>query len=432
MNLSNREWYLFQKKSLLILLYLYYINDVSYDGITFKSFGFKFDPTINFKVFVNSKKGHLHKYGVHIYNSVFGVNFEEIDIMGNVNIVKVKNISDSYIYEPNSSVNIYFDESNFYAIGFVEGEKIDFKLRKSIAKKDDLLYFLNSYNVENINSSASSFLLWILKLHTHNLHIDLIMGAGINCDYGAKDWKSLVNALNLEFVNGDKEAISEIKHYVGQELFVNCKFLNTAGFDINKSLNNELYEFEEAKSFNDPDSTLYHCVNFIEKHPHISVITYNYDTNLEYLLKKRTIKYVTIYDDNSYVDQGVLVDIYHVHGLLPYEKNNEHKYTDSLIFNESEYFYLYNNPYAWNIYKQLHDFKFNACILIGISLTDPNMKRLLELARNYLKFNFIFIKREEGYSEKTYRDVTNYMFNYDLITIWVDDYEDIGKWLEMI
>ena len=39
MNLSNREWYLFQKKSLLILLYLYYINDVSYDGITFKSFG---------------------------------------------------------------------------------------------------------------------------------------------------------------------------------------------------------------------------------------------------------------------------------------------------------------------------------------------------------------------------------------------------------
>lgn len=60
------------------------------------------------------------------------------------------------------------------------------------------------------------------------------------------------------------------------------------------------------------------------------------------------------------------------------------------------------------------------------------MKRLLELARNYLKFNFIFIKREEGYSEKTYRDVTNYMFNYDLITIWVDDYEDIGKWLEMI
>lgn len=80
MNLSNREWYLFQKKSLLILLYLYYINDVSYDVITFKSFGFKFDPTINFKVFVNSKKGHLHKYGVHIYNSVFGVTLKKLTL----------------------------------------------------------------------------------------------------------------------------------------------------------------------------------------------------------------------------------------------------------------------------------------------------------------------------------------------------------------
>ena len=46
MNLSNREWYLFQKKSLLILLYLYYINDVSYDGITFKSFGFNNSSSI--------------------------------------------------------------------------------------------------------------------------------------------------------------------------------------------------------------------------------------------------------------------------------------------------------------------------------------------------------------------------------------------------
>ena len=60
------------------------------------------------------------------------------------------------------------------------------------------------------------------------------------------------------------------------------------------------------------------------------------------------------------------------------------------------------------------------------------MKRLLELARNYLKFNFIFIKKEADFSEKTYRDVTNYMFNYDLITIWIDEYAEIRKWLEQI
>lgn len=432
MNVDARESYLFQKKSLLILLYLYYLKDVGWDSVTFRSFGFQFDPTINFKVIVNSKKGHLHKYGVHIFHSRSGVNFERLDLMGNVNIVKVKDLGSVDLYEPLSSINIYFDESDFYATGYIEGEKISFRLRPSVAKKDTLLYFLNSSRPEEVNRSAPSFLLWLLKLHLNNLDVDLVMGAGINCDYGAKDWKSLINALNVEFCKGDDKALSEIKHYVGRELFVSCKFLNTAGFDIGRSLNRELYEFKEAKSFSDPDSTLYHCVDFLAAHPGVSVITYNYDTNLEYLLKKRGLRYVTVYDDSSYVSRDAEVEIYHVHGILPYDKYEESKYTDSLIFNESEYYYLYNNPYSWNISKQLHDFKFRTCLLIGISLTDPNMKRLLELARNYLKFNFIFMKKEDGFSEKTYSDVTNYMFSYDLITIWIDDYAEIGTWLKSI
>lgn len=65
-------------------------------------------------------------------------------------------------------------------------------------------------------------------------------------------------------------------------------------------------------------------------------------------------------------------------------------------------------------------------------MTDPNMKRLLELSRNYLKFNFIFLKREKGMDSKTYRDVTNYLFTYDLITIWIDDYKEIGAYLENV
>lgn len=429
---NDRESYLFQKKSLIILLFLYYLNDVSYDAISFKSFGFHFDASCNFKVYINSKKGHLHKYGVHILDTGSTVDIEEIDLMGNVNIIKVKSINSLECYEPHSSINIYFDESNFLATGYIEGQKVRFKLRDSQAKKDDLLYFLNGEVKEDKNSSASCFVLWLLRLYTTQLHLDLVMGAGINLDYGAKDWETLINAMNIEFCHGDVKSIDEIKHYVGKELFVSCKFLNTAGFDVYTTLHHELYEFEEAKSFNDPDSTLYRCVDFIARQKGINVITYNYDTNLEYLLKKRGIRYVCVYDDTSFVERQTGVEIYHVHGLLPYENYKNEKFTNSLVFNESEYYYLYNNPYSWNIAKQLHDFKMKACIFIGISLTDPNMKRLLELARNYLKFNFIFMKKKKGCSEKTFRDVTNYMFNYDLITIWIDEYSEIGRWLEAI
>jgi hypothetical protein len=435
MNKEEREDYIFQKKCLLILLFIFYISDVSYDSVTLRSFGFHFDPSCNFKAIVTSKKEHFHKYTVHIFPTLFGINLQTLDVMGNVNMLKVKKVRESELYEPSASINVYFDDNEFIATGFVEGQKIEYCTTKQDQGnyQSELIYRLNDdASTKGKNTSAESFLLWLLKLYTTRLPTDLVMGAGINQDYGAKNWSELLSALNTDFYQGDQKSADEVKHYVGKELFTSSMILKTSGFDTYKSLCHELYEFKEAKSFNDCDSTLYKCVDFIQAHPGVSIITYNYDTNLEYLLKKRSLRYTTIYDDNSFVTKDSICDIYHVHGLLPYDRYDQKKFTDSLIFNESDYYYLYNNPYSWNIAKQLHDFKFHSCLFIGISLTDPDMKRLLELASNYMKFNFIFVKKEDGYSASVYKDITAYFFSFDLITIWVDKYEDIGEWLKKI
>ena len=435
MRKEDRENYLFQKKCLLVLLFLYYLNDVSFDAITLRSFGFHFDPSCAFKCIVKSKKNHIHKYVVHVFLSQYGVNYENMDVMGNVNFIRVKKIEGIEFYQPEASLNIYFDGAQFVCSGFIEGKNIErtYIKKDKNSVTDELLYHLsNDFKNDSCNSSASSFILWLLKFYTYKLHTDLIIGAGINEEYGAKTWSGLLDALNNDFYKGDYKFANEIKHYVGKELFTSSMVLKTSGFDAYKSLNRELYMFEAHKSFNDPNCTLYKIVDYIKDHKGTSVITYNYDTNLEYLLNKREIRYTTIYDDSSFINLDSSVDIYHVHGLLPYDKYNEKRFTDSLIFNESEYYYLYNNPYSWNIAKQLHDFKFNTCIFIGISLTDPDMKRLLELANNYLKFNFIFVKKEPNYSETVYKDITTYFFTFDLIAIWIDEYSDIGKYLSSI
>lgn len=429
MKKNLREKYIFNKKCLLILLYLFYINDVSYKDIIFRSFGFHFDPKCNYKVIVNSKKNHLHKYVVHIYNSIFKLNLEEQDVMGNINFIRVKDVSSFDPYLPLSSLNIYFDESSFFATGFIEGKKVDYDFKndnKSIFK-GELLYSLNSKKEKEV-----SFILYLLKLYSYRLNFDLVLGAGVNIDYGIKGWKELVETLSDKFYESNKERINEIKDYMGNELFVSSKMLNCNNFDTYKELHDELYLFKMKKSFDDSSSTLALLADFIGNHTKTNVITYNYDTNLEYLLKKRGILYNSTYDDNSFLIKEAKTNIYHVHGLLPFEKYKEDKFTDSLIFNESEYYYLYNNPYSWNIAIQLHEFKFNTNLFIGISLTDPNMKRLLELAENPLKFNFIFMKKEDGYEEKTYIDVTNYFFQYDLITIWIDEYKEIEEWLKAL
>ena len=430
----ERDRYIFSKKCLLILLYLFYINNVDYESITFRSFGFNFDPSCNFKVIINSKKGNIHKYVVHIYESFMKVNLETLDVMGNINIVKVKNIQAIYDrYVPSSSLNVYFDESNFIADGYIEGKHFNYTLKQKENElyKDELLHYLNSFS-KNLNTNGDTFILWLLKLYSFRLPTDLVIGAGINCEYGAKDWKEMIASLNSEFYSNQERLIEESKHYVGDELFVSSKVLKTNGLDVYKSLNRELYLFDPLCSFDDVSSTLYNCVNYIERHKGTTIITYNYDTNLEYLLKKRNLRYCTVYDENSFIVKDSVANIFHVHGLLPFDKYKEERFTNSLIFSESEYFYLYNNPYSWNISKQLHDFTFNTCIFIGISLTDPNMKRLLELSANYLKFNFIFLKKEKGYSSKTFKDLTNYYFTYDLIPIWINEYADIASWLNGI
>lgn len=434
MEKKEKDTYLFEKKSLVVFLYLMYINNISYERVNLRSFGFNFDPKCNFKAIIRSAKEHDHKYSIRIFPNQRGVNYDTLDVMGNVNIVKVKDIREFDAFEPEASLNIYFDEVQFFAIGYIEGKAFKYKSKNNRSDvTDNLLYFLiNSKEEYNVNSSAENFLSYLVKFFTNKLKTDLVMGAGINADYGAKSWPELIQALNTEFYKGKEEFANQISSYVGKELFTSSMIMKASGFDSYKSINHELYEFKEAKSFHDPDSTLYRCVDFLEKHPGTEVITYNYDTNLEYLLKKRNLRYVTIYDDSAFNDKEVVTAIYHVHGLLPYDRYNETRFTDSLIFNESEYYYLYNNPYSWNIAKQLHDFKFNTCIFIGISLTDPDMKRLLELAKNYLKFNFIFLKKTKGYSSAVYKALTTYFFTFDLIVIWIDEYDEIGKWLNII
>ena len=428
MDKRSRDNYLFQKKALLLLLYSYYCNNVNYEDVTLRSFGFSFDPTCNFKAIVKSKKDHIHKYTVHIYNSLFRVNLEQMDVMGNVNIVKVKNAKED-LYVPSASINIYFDGDDFHTIGYIEGKEFE-ETSLDHEKNQDLMKVLMMKEVKN--DFADSFVLWLMRFYSVKLPTDLVMGAGINKDYGAKNWMELINSLNLQFYAGEESSKEEIKHYVGEEVFTSPSLMQQKGFKLYKELAKELYEFEEAKSFNDPDSTLYKCVDFLEAHPGTSVITYNYDTNLEYLLKKRNALYSTIYDDNSFTVKGAVATIYHVHGLLPYGKYDQDKFTDSIIFNESDYYYLYNNPYSWNIAKQLHDFKFNVCFFIGISLTDPDMKRLLELGQNYLKFNFIFMKKEKGYAERVFDTISSYFFTFDLIIIWVNEYSEIGDWLKLL
>jgi hypothetical protein len=111
-----------------------------------------------------------------------------------------------------------------------------------------------------------------------------------------------------------------------------------------------------------------------------AVVTYNFDDVFERYLIRAAIRHRSIYREASIADRDEL-PVYHVHGFLP---ENRGVYADLdralLVFSEEGYHDLYSDPYHWSNLVQLNLLRETTVLMIGLSLTDPNLRRLLEIA----------------------------------------------------
>lgn len=107
------------------------------------------------------------------------------------------------------------------------------------------------------------------------------------------------------------------------------------------------------------------------------IITYNFDNILETYLEKENIKYYPVFNNNT--PQAGL-SIYHVHGFIPMEKGNIA--TPMPVLSEEQYHAVYANAYNWGNVEQLHALNRTTCFFIGLSMNDPNLRRILEISHN--------------------------------------------------
>jgi hypothetical protein len=67
-----------------------------------------------------------------------------------------------------------------------------------------------------------------------------------------------------------------------------------------------------------------------------------------------------------------------VHGYLPRSGNIPDD--TELVFSEDAYHGQFIEPFSWSNLIQLNKLTQNTCLLVGVSLTDPNMRRLPDVA----------------------------------------------------
>ena len=181
------------------------------------------------------------------------------------------------------------------------------------------------------------------------------------------------------------------------------------------------------------DSTLNGISDFIQNNNQTikAVVTYNFDDLLRKYLDDRKIEHVSIFDGSkSYSNDQI--PIYHVHGYLPKDDDINN---DSVIFGEKEYHIQYGDPHSWQNMIPLKFLRENTVLFIGLSMEDPNLRRLLDIGYRYFnspKHYLLYSKKRwessdekisnifRGMEDRTFRDL-------GLKIIWINDHDEINE-----
>jgi hypothetical protein len=238
----------------------------------------------------------------------------------------------------------------------------------------------------------------------------LVLGAGISVPFGVPTWESLLQRLMVFTIEKDSRA-SNILAKLFNGVFspnpiIAGRYLQSYFQENNESFEEAVRQVLYSSVNKHTQSELMdEIVNFCVapgKSPNLnSILTYNFDDILESAIEKIGIHipYKSIFGIGMDIKKGEL-PIYHIHGYLP-EKGNLTS-QNNITLGEHIYHKQYSDIYSWNNIVQINKFSENTCIFIGSSLTDPNIRRLLDIShtqKGKKKASHYIFKKRKGISE---------------------------------
>jgi hypothetical protein len=231
--------------------------------------------------------------------------------------------------------------------------------------------------------------------------LTLYLGAGVSVGNGLQPWDRLVLAMYFDAISGKEMggwrpfpnylfAIAEWHLKRGHEpleitarkigeCFNDGEFLTRLRLALYAGYDHSGGESLEAlKPFLRNANPTLNAVARLCEHSKVgrkgvrAVITYNYDSLLESVLGSFPNQPIW---KSAPLESGKL-PIYHVHGYVPWEGPGSED--DEIIFTEEQYHMVAQDSYSWSNLVQLQSMSGSTGLMIGLSLSDPNMRRLLD------------------------------------------------------
>ena len=110
----------------------------------------------------------------------------------------------------------------------------------------------------------------------------------------------------------------------------------------------------------------------------MAIVTYNYDSLVETVTQGSPCKWRPIWKSSELVRDGSR-PIIHVHGYIPAAGSASP--AEDIVFTEQQYHTAAHSPYSWSNLSQIQCLTSSTGLIVGLSLSDRNMRRLLDAVR---------------------------------------------------
>jgi hypothetical protein len=108
-----------------------------------------------------------------------------------------------------------------------------------------------------------------------------------------------------------------------------------------------------------------------------TVVTFNFDDLLERELRARHVEVAAVGSGERPAGRGLRV--IHAHGYVPAQGPASRR---DLVFTEPDYHRLTETVFHWSLSEVVERLRKNVVLFVGLSMSDPSLRRLLDASRN--------------------------------------------------